>query len=92
MQEEAGSYRESRGIEPDRLIDAHFAIVKEAMMIKILILDGDESIQMLYSDELTEEGYEIITSSTGPEPNSLIDETRPNLIVQNLMLSRDIKE
>ena len=56
MQEGAGGGRESQGSEPNILIEARLAVVREAEMKRILIVDDDESIRMLYAGELAEEG------------------------------------
>jgi len=57
-------------------------------MKKILIVSDDESIRMFYSDELMEEGYDVITCSAGPGIKKLIDEKRPDLIVVDISLER----
>jgi two-component system response regulator (stage 0 sporulation protein F) len=56
------------------------------MKKKILFMDDDEAIQILYTDELTEEGYEVFTSSDGSSLMALIDETKPDLIVLDIRL------
>jgi DNA-binding response OmpR family regulator len=55
-------------------------------MNKILAIDDDESIQILYTDELTEEGYEVIASGDGSILTRLIDETKPDLVVLDVRL------
>ena len=58
------------------------------MRKKILVMDDDESIQILYSDELTEEGYEVFTSNDGSNLMALIEETKPDLIVLDIRLGQ----
>ena len=58
------------------------------MSKKILVMDDDEAIQILYSDELTEEGYEVLTSSDGSNLMALIEETKPDLIVLDVRLGQ----
>ena len=55
-------------------------------MNRILILDDDRSIQLLYEDELTEAGYEVITSGDGSRLLELIERKRPDLIVLDIRL------
>ena len=55
-------------------------------MNKILAIDDDESIRILYTDELTEEGYEVIASGDGSSLMRLIDETKPDLVVLDVRL------
>jgi len=57
-------------------------------MNKILIVDDDDSIQMLYTYELTEEGYEVITCGSGSQPMALIEKKRPDLIVMEIHLDK----
>ena len=56
-------------------------------MNKILIVDDEESIQILYADELTEEGYEV-TTSDGSGLMELIEKQSPDLIVMDVKLGK----
>jgi len=55
-------------------------------MNKILIVDDDEPIQILYADELTEEGYDVITTGDGVGLLGLIEEAQPDLVVLDIRL------
>jgi two-component system response regulator (stage 0 sporulation protein F) len=55
-------------------------------MNKILIVDDDEVIQILYADELTEKGYDVITTGDGVGLLGLIEETQPDLVVLDIRL------
>ena len=55
-------------------------------MNKILIVDDDVAIQILYADELTEEGYEVITTGDGVGLLGLIEEAQPDLVVLDIRL------
>ena len=55
-------------------------------MNKILIVDDDELIQILYADELTEEGYDVITTGDGVGLLGLIEEAQPDLVVLDIRL------
>lgn len=50
-------------------------------MNRILVVDDDTAIQLLYTDEFTEEGYEVITTGDGSGLVELIEEKRPDLVV-----------
>lgn len=50
-------------------------------MDTILIVDDDLAIRAFYADELSEEGYEVITTGDGSGLKDLIEETRPDVIV-----------
>jgi len=55
-------------------------------METILIVDDEESIQRFYKDELSEEGYEVITSGDGSKVLELIEQKRPDLIILDIRL------
>jgi len=53
---------------------------------KILIVDDEEHIRFLYSEELTDEGYEVITADSGYQLLEKIDAERPDLIVLDIKM------
>jgi DNA-binding NtrC family response regulator len=55
-------------------------------MSTILIMDEDEAIQMLYADELSEEGYEVITCGNPSGLLELIGRRNPDLVVMEVLL------
>ncbi len=55
-------------------------------MAKILIVDDEEHIRFLYSEELTEAGYEVITADSGYRLIEKIDEEKPDLIVLDIKM------
>ena len=55
-------------------------------MCRILILDDDESIRLLYEEELTDEGYEVLSEDDGSDIGEMVLEKRPDLIVLDLKL------
>ena len=57
-------------------------------MNKILIVDDEEPIRMLYHDELTEEGYNVFTLSEGSRLLEVIEQTTPDLIVLDIKLGK----
>ena len=57
-------------------------------MKKLLIVDDDESVQFFFSEELIEEGYEVITSGDGSRVLELIEKERPDLIVMDIKLGK----
>lgn len=56
-------------------------------MKKILIVDDEDVIRMLYGEELEDEGYNVITTGTGHGLIGLIDREKPNLIILDIKLS-----
>jgi DNA-binding response OmpR family regulator len=57
-------------------------------MNKILIMDDDQALQMLYADELVEEGYDVFTSGDASHLMEFIEEKRPDLVVMDIRLGK----
>ena len=55
-------------------------------MAKILLIDDDATIQMVFSQFLTSLGYEIMQAENGKEGMSMIQETRPDLVITDIMM------
>ena len=55
-------------------------------MAKILIVDDEEHIRFLYSEELSEAGYEVITADSGYKLMERIEDERPDLIVLDIKM------
>ncbi len=55
-------------------------------MAKILIVDDEEHIRYLYSEELSEEGYEVVTHDGGEGLLEKIEEEKPDLIVLDIKM------
>lgn len=53
---------------------------------KILIIDDDASLQEIYRDKLTAEGFEVSQAFEGKEGLRLVRTREPNLIVLDIML------
>lgn len=56
-------------------------------MAKILIVDDEEHIRMLYQVELEDEGYEVITAADGRDLLGLIQREQPNLVVLDIKMA-----
>ncbi|MBW1886998.1 MAG: response regulator, partial [Deltaproteobacteria bacterium] len=57
-------------------------------MNRILVVDDDKAIRMLYADELAEEGYEVITNDGDSQIMALIKEKEPDVIVMDIRLGK----
>ena len=55
-------------------------------MNKILILDDEKAIRLLYADELAEAGYQVFTLGDGGRLLPVIEQTRPDVIVLDIKL------
>jgi DNA-binding NtrC family response regulator len=56
-------------------------MIEEESMNKILIVDEEDAIRMLYQEELTEEGYDITTTDDYDALVEIIAEEEPDLVV-----------
>jgi two-component system response regulator (stage 0 sporulation protein F) len=55
-------------------------------MSKILIVDDEEHIRYLYSEELSEAGYQVITADSGYKLLETIEEEKPDLVVLDIKM------
>ena len=55
-------------------------------MAKILIVDDEEHIRFLYSEELSEAGYEVVTADSGYKLMERIEDEKPDLIVLDIKM------
>ncbi len=55
-------------------------------MAKILIVDDEEHIRFLYSEELSDEGYEVVTADSGYKLLERIETEKPDLIVLDIKM------
>lgn len=56
-------------------------------MKTILIVDDEEVIRMLYSEELEDEGYKVITASSGHGLIEMIGQDKPDLVVLDIKMA-----
>jgi DNA-binding response OmpR family regulator len=54
--------------------------------MKILVVDDDLSILRLYKEELEEEGYTVVTASTGVEALERFEKETPDLVTLDIQL------
>lgn len=57
-------------------------------MEKILIVDDEEAIRILYSDEFMEEGYEVIAVAEASRVMESIEKEGPDLVILDVRLGR----
>jgi len=55
-------------------------------MSKILVVDDEEHIRLLYSEELKEAGYEVITADSGLKLLERIEAEKPDLVVLDIKM------
>ena len=55
-------------------------------MARILVVDDEEYIRLLYSEELSEEGHKVWTAATGHELLRRIESIQPEVVVLDIRL------
>ena len=55
-------------------------------MKKILLVDDEEGIQMLYREELEDDGYEVISAYTGEEGLEKFKAEMPDLVILDIQM------
>jgi DNA-binding NtrC family response regulator len=56
-------------------------------MARILIVDDEESIRLLYSEELTSDGYEVALAEDGHQLMERIEEEEPDVIILDIKMA-----
>lgn len=55
-------------------------------MAKILVVDDEESIRLLYKQELTEEGYEVLLAENGKDFLEKLDQNPPDVVILDVRM------
>jgi DNA-binding response OmpR family regulator len=55
-------------------------------MIKILCVDDDPGIRRLYSEELTEEGYQVFEAGNGKKAVAEFPRIQPDLVILDIQM------
>ena len=56
------------------------------MKKKILVVEDEEGLRLLYQVELEAEGYEVLTARNGKEAIQQLEEERPDLIILDIVM------
>ncbi|MCX8033774.1 MAG: response regulator [Thermodesulfovibrio sp.] len=54
--------------------------------MKIMVVDDEKNILMLYQSELEDEGYEVVAANSGKEALELFDKEKPDLVTLDIMM------
>ena len=57
-------------------------------MTKIMIVEDDAALREIYSIRITAEGYEVVSAGDGEEALALAVQTRPDLILSDVMMPK----
>jgi two-component system response regulator (stage 0 sporulation protein F) len=53
---------------------------------KLLVVEDNENLRLLYEQELTEEGYSVATADSGKEAIACIESKKPDLIIMDIAM------
>ena len=53
---------------------------------KVLVIDDEEHVRMLYDEELRAQGYDVAVSDGSEDPLELVRRTAPDLIILDIKL------
>ncbi len=53
---------------------------------KILVVEDEEGLRLLYEEELKAEGYEVLTARNGREAIQQLEEGKPDLIILDIVM------
>jgi two-component system response regulator (stage 0 sporulation protein F) len=56
------------------------------MKKKILVVEDEEGLRLLYKEELEAEGYEVLTAQNGREAIRQLEEGKPDLIILDIVM------
>ena len=59
---------------------------KEPDMAKVLIVDDEEGIRMLYKMELEDDGYDVITLPDGKDLMKVVDSEKPDCLILDIKM------
>ncbi|MCX7988868.1 MAG: response regulator [Thermodesulfovibrio sp.] len=54
--------------------------------MKIMVVDDEKNILMLYQSELEDEGYEVVIANSGKEALELFDREKPDMVTLDIMM------
>jgi len=55
-------------------------------MAKVLVVDDDKNLRLLYEQELTDDGHQVSLAGSGPEVLDYLKNNRPDLIVLDISM------
>jgi CheY-like chemotaxis protein len=71
---------EKKVVFSQEIVDNNF------MKKKILVVEDEESLRLLYEEELKAEGYEVLTAGNGREAIERLEKGKPDLIILDIVM------
>lgn len=64
-------------------------LLREGQMTRLLVVDDEQDIRLLYAAELEDEGYEVETAGTGEEAHRLLTEKDFDLVTLDIQMQNE---
>jgi CheY-like chemotaxis protein len=55
-------------------------------MAKILVIEDEKNLRLLYKQDLERDGHNVVTAGTAPEGIALVESEHPDLVVMDIRL------
>jgi two-component system response regulator (stage 0 sporulation protein F) len=55
-------------------------------MPKILVIEDEKNLRLLYKQDLEKDGFEVVTAANAPEGLAMVESEKPDLIVMDIRL------
>jgi len=55
-------------------------------MPKILVIEDEKNLRLLYKQDLERDGYQVVTAATAPEGIAMVEAEHPDLVVMDIRL------
>jgi len=55
-------------------------------MARLLVVDDDKNLRLLYEQELAEDGHEVLLAGSGPDAIEFLGKERPDLIILDISM------
>ncbi len=53
---------------------------------KIMVVDDEEAIRMLYEEEFDDEGYDVVSCSNGNEALEIFEKEKPDIVILDIAM------
>ncbi len=60
--------------------------IEEVAVPKILVVDDEDDLRLLYADELQDEGYEVVTAGSGQEARQCLEREPFDLMILDIQM------
>ena len=55
-------------------------------MSKILVIEDEKNLRLLYKQDLEQDGHEVVTAATAPDGIAMVESEHPDIVVMDIRL------